>query len=102
MATAAASLGATSRGLGRTEERIVGKFVHFNVWYSPLRDKVSRSSDGYAADWEIRVFGRLSERERLRGERLTAEAGKRRLRPGPQKPARPSRFGALLADSRRK
>jgi hypothetical protein len=45
------------------------------------------SANIYAADWELRIFGRLNQRERLRGERLAAEAAKRRLKSASQEPA---------------
>jgi hypothetical protein len=34
---------------------------------------------GRADDLEVRLFGRLSPREKVRGDRLAAEAGRRRV-----------------------
>src|SRR3954454_8641294 len=57
------------------------------------------SANIYAADWELRIFGRLNQRERLRGERLAAEAAKRRLKSASQEPAVPADENELLRAS---
>src|SRR4051794_6193565 len=57
------------------------------------------SANIYAADWELRIFGHLNQRERLRGERLAAEAAKRRLKSASQEPAVPADENELLRAS---